>query len=166
MDKIALASVQKAGWQLPDAMPLPGLRSELCAQGVKAGTALQVEGAADLLLQARADKADAVCAALWPRKSGWMKFTSAGVAEPGLEYVYAAKDWPAWQRALRRDATAQYAARALPVTVGVGAGAGTGANSGSAGEPASRPLPVVPFAVLFALCMLGLWWREQRQPAA
>jgi hypothetical protein len=97
-----------------------------------------------------------------------MKFTSAGGAEPGLQYVYAAKDWPAWQRALRRDATAQYAARALPVGVGAGAGAGAGAgeNSGSAGEPASRPLPVAPFAVLFALCMLGLWWREQRQPAA
>ncbi|NGZ83037.1 hypothetical protein GW587_02025 [Duganella sp. SAP-35] len=162
MDQIALASVQKAGWQLPDAMPLPGLRSELCAQGAKAGTTLQVEGAAELRLQSRADKADAICTALWPQKSGWMKFTSAGVAEPGLEYVYAAQDWPAWQRALRRDATAQYAARALPVSVGVGAGV----NSESASEPASRPLPVAPFAVLFALCMLGLWWREQRQPAA
>ena len=28
------------------------------------------------------------------------------------DYVYAANDWPAWQRALRRDATALYAARA------------------------------------------------------
>jgi len=155
MDKIALASVQKTSWQLPDPMPLPGLRSELCAQGAKPGTALQVEGFADLRLQTRTDKADAVCAALWPQKSGWLKFNNIGVAEPGLEYVYAAKDWPAWQKALRRDATAQYAARALP------AGAGAGAGS----EPASRVVPAAPFAVLFALCMLGLWWREQRQPA-
>jgi hypothetical protein len=37
MDKIALASVQKASWQMPDLMPLPGLRSEVmrarCRQG-------------------------------------------------------------------------------------------------------------------------------------
>jgi len=149
MDKIALASVGKASWQLPDAMPLPGLRSELCAQGVKAGAALQVEGAAELRLQARADKADAVCAALWPQKSGWMKFSSASVTAPGVEYIYAAKDWPAWQRALRRDATAQYAARATKATA-------TGA------EGDSRSVPTWPFALIFAACMLGLWWREQR----
>lgn len=149
MDKIALASVGKASWQLPDAMPLPGLRNELCAQGVKPGTALQVEGAAELRLQARADKADAVCAALWPQKSGWMKFTSAGVPAPGVEYIYATKDWPTWQRALRRDATAQYAARATKSTA-------TGA------EDNSRPIPTWPFALTFAACMLGLWWREQR----
>lgn len=153
MDKIALASVQKAGWHLPDAMPLPGLRSELCAQGVKAGTALQVEGAAELRLQARADKADAVCAALWPKKSGWMKFTGAGVAGPGVEYVYAASDWPAWQRALRRDATTRYAARAAKETA-------DGAGAGKKGS--GKPLPTWPFALIFAGCMLGLWWREQR----
>jgi hypothetical protein len=152
MDKIALASVQKISGQLPDPMPLPGLRSELCAQGAKSGTMLQVDGNADLRLQSRADKADAVCAAIWPQKSGWMKFASAGLPEPGFEYVYAAKDWPAWQKALRRDATAQYAARALPAS--------------ATSEPASRPLPTAPFAMLFTLCMLGLWWREQRQPSA
>jgi hypothetical protein len=150
MDKIALASVGKSSWQLPDAMPLPGLRSELCAQGVKAGTALQVEGAAELRLQTRADKADAVCAALWPQKSGWMKFTSAAVAAPGQEYVYAAKDWPAWQRALRRDATIQYAARATKATA-------TGA------EDNSRPVPTWPYALIFVACMLGLWYRESVQ---
>lgn len=158
MDKIALASVQKTGWQLPDPMPLPGLRSELCAQGVKPGTALKVDGYADVPLRARLDKADALCAAVWPQKAGWMKFASAGVAEPGIEYVYAKSDWPAWQKALRRDATAQYSARAMKAGAGGGA-----ADTGIAAT--NRPLPVVPFAVLFALCMLGLWWREQRQPA-
>lgn len=152
MDKIALASVQKTSWQLPDPMPLPGLRSELCAQGAKPGTMLQVDGNADLRLQSRADKADAVCAALWPQKSGWLKFASAGVAEPGVEYIYAKNDWPTWQKALRREATAQYAARALPVS--------------AASEPTTRPVPTAPFAVLFALCMLGLWWREDSVGAA
>ncbi|GJI92443.1 hypothetical protein [Duganella hordei] len=151
MDSIALASVQKAGWQMTDPMPLPGLRSEVCAQGVKPGTMIGVAGAAELQLQARADKADAVCAAMWPQKAGWLAFKAAGMAEAGAEYVYARGDWPAWQKALRRDATALYAARSP----------GTTTKSGVTGS--SRPLPVAPFGALFALCMLGLWWREQRK---
>ncbi|MYM90662.1 hypothetical protein GTP91_26250 [Rugamonas sp. FT82W] len=151
MDKIALASVQKAAWQTADPMPLPGLRSEICAQGVKPGTALDVAGAAQLRLLPRADKAEAACAALWPQKAGWMMFQAAGVAEPGMEYVYARSDWPAWQRALRRDATALYAARA------------DGATAGASADTPGRPLPAAPFAILFALSVLGLWWREQRR---
>ncbi|MES2350722.1 MAG: hypothetical protein V4641_24375 [Pseudomonadota bacterium] len=151
MDSIALASVQKAGWQMVDPMPLPGLRSEVCAQGVKPGTMVGLVGAAELQLQARADKADAVCAAMWPQKAGWLAFKAAGMAEAGTEYVYARGDWPAWQKALRRDATALYAARSP----------GTATKSGVTGS--SRPLPVAPFGALFALCMLGLWWREQRK---
>ncbi|MFS2136623.1 hypothetical protein [Duganella sp. Dugasp56] len=151
MDSIALASVQKAGWQMVDPMPLPGLRSEVCAQGVKPGTMVGLVGAAELQLQARADKADAVCAALWPQKAGWLAFKAAGMGEAGAEYVYARGDWPAWQKALRRDATALYAARSP----------GTTTKSGVTGS--SRPLPVAPFGALFALCMLGLWWREQRK---
>jgi hypothetical protein len=158
MDRIALASVQKTGWQTPDPMPLPGLRSELCAQGVKPGALLRVDGGdgvAAMPMLPRDDKAEGVCAAVWPQKPGWMTFSGAGVAEPGLAYVYAKSDWPAWQKALRRDATAQYAARALPAE-----------RSPTAGRGADRPLSTMPFAVLFALCMLVLWWREQRQPAA
>jgi hypothetical protein len=151
MDSIALASVQKAGWQMTDPMPLPGLRSEVCAQGVKPGTMIGVAGAAELQLLARADKADAVCAALWPQKAGWLVFKAAGMAEAGAEYVYARGDWPAWQKALRRDATALYAARSQSAAT----------TNGATGN--SRPLPVAPFGVLFALCMLGLWWREQRK---
>jgi hypothetical protein len=151
MDSIALASVQKAGWQMTDPMPLPGLRSEVCAQGVKPGTMIGVAGAAELQLQARADKADAVCAALWPQKAGWLAFKAADMAEAGMEYVYARGDWPARQKALRRDATALYAARSQSTTT----------TDGATGS--SRPLPVAPFGVLFALCMLGLWWREQRK---
>jgi hypothetical protein len=45
------------------------LRSEVCAQGVKAGTALAADGYAPMQLAARADKADGVCAAFWPQKA-------------------------------------------------------------------------------------------------
>lgn len=151
MDSIALGSERKSGWQLNDPMPVPGLRSEVCAQGVKAGAALRTEGEADMVLQARADKAESVCAAFWPRRPGWVRFAAPAIASAGVEYVYAANDWPSWQRALRRDATAQYAARAVP-----------GADNGivAAAGPA---LPVVPFALVFAASLLALWYREQRE---
>jgi hypothetical protein len=151
MDKIALASVQKASWQMPDLMPLPGLRSEACVQGAAKGSLLQVDGGPALTLLARADKAEAHCGAWWPKQAGWTKFSAGGVDAPALTYVYDVKDWPAWQRALRRDATAVYAARA------------TVAAGGPAATAAERPLPTAPFALLFALCMLGLWYRESEQ---
>lgn len=147
MDQIALASEHKTGWRLPDPFPVPGLRSEICAQGVKPGAALQVSGMPDSVLLARADKADAVCAAIWPQRAGWLQFSTTGVAEAGREYIYAAGDWPAWQRALRRDATAQYAARAA---------------AGSAAPAGDRPMPTTPWVLVFAALMLALWWREQR----
>jgi hypothetical protein len=155
MDLIALDGVQKTVWRMTDPMPLPGLRSEVCAQGVKAGTALTAAGYAAMTLQSRADKSGGVCAAFWPQKPGWVKFSVDGMAEQGAEYVYAASDWPTWQKALRRQATAQYAARA------------PAANSLPAStaeqllETPGRPLPAAPFAVLFALAMLTLWRREQ-----
>lgn len=155
MDRIALASVQKTVWQLDDPMPLPGLRSEVCAQGVRAGALLSMEGGVAMPLTARADKADGVCAAFWPEKAGWMKFGVQGVVEPGLTYVYAQGDWPAWQRALRRDATAQYAARAVADTA-----RDTSASNGM--RDASHWQGTRIAAVLFALTMLLLWWREQK----
>jgi hypothetical protein len=60
-------------------------------------------------------------------------------------YVFAPEDWPQWQAAERRDATARYAAR-TPVPA----------------STTQHPLARWPFAVLFALAMLGLWWRERR----
>jgi hypothetical protein len=149
MDKIALSSVQKASWQMPDPMPLPGLRSEVCVQGAAKGSLLEVDGGPALALQPRVDKAEARCGAWWPKQAGWAKFSAGGVEAPALTYVYAMKDWPAWQRALRRDATAVYAARAVISTGSTAA--------------AERRLPTAPFALIFALCMLGLWYRESEQ---
>ena len=86
--------------------------------------------------------------------------------------MYAPGDWPAWQRTLRREATAAYAARAGSTRAATGeandngtsdAANGTNGttNGTTRGAVNDRPLPAMPFAILFALCMLALWWREQ-----
>jgi hypothetical protein len=150
MDRMVLAGVQKTEWRLSDSMPVAGLRSEVCAQGADAGALLRVEGGPELSLQARGDKADGRCAGWWPHRAAWTRFSAAGIPVPGMAYVYAADDWPLWQRSLRREATARYAARAQ--TAGV-----TGT--------AERPLSPTPFALLFALCMLMLWYRDPRSDA-
>ena len=147
MDRMVLAGVRKTGWRLPDPMPVVGLRSEVCAQGADARALVDVDGGPALPLRARSDKADGRCAAWWPRRAGWARFSAAGMATPAMTYVYAAEDWPLWQRSLRREATAQYAARARAASV-----AGT----------KERPLSPTPFALLFAFCMLALWYRDPK----
>ncbi|TFW28071.1 hypothetical protein, partial [Duganella callida] len=165
MDKIALASMQKTVWQMSDPMPLPGLRSEICAQGVKPQTALRADGYAALSLQPRADKADGVCTAFWPQKAGWMRFNAEGMADAGMEYVYAQGDWPGWQKALRRDATELYAARFAPAVTARPAADALTATVPPAEAGERGALPAKPFALLFVLAMLALWWREQRHAA-
>jgi hypothetical protein len=145
LDTTAVGSTQKIGWRQTDLMPVVGLRSEICAQGLAAGSALRIDGQPDSAWQARASKADGVCAAFWPQRAGWQTLRSGDAVH--RVYVYAPADWPAWQKALRHDATLQYAAR-LPQ-----------AASASAGRV---PLAAWPFALVFGLCMLALWWRERR----
>ncbi len=187
LDAIALPSPVKAGWQLDDPMPLVGLRSELCAQGVPAGTAIQLRHTAPAgqggvtampvapRLQIRHDRADALCSAIWPQRAGWLTLSLEGMSGAQPLYVYDRSDWPAWQRALRRDATARYAARALPDSAPPAPATGRAATAGeSAGAtaaawsvaPPTALLPVAPFGILFLSCMLVLWWREQLRPAA
>lgn len=144
LDHAGVASVEKFSWHLDDPMPLPGLRTALCAQGAAVGGEVVSTNAPSMRWQARADQADAACVALWPVRSGWLTHTSQG--QDISTYVYARADWPSWQRALRRDATARYAAR----------------TPASAPDLPPRPVPAWPFGLLFMLCMLGLWWREQR----
>jgi hypothetical protein len=83
--------------------------------------------------------------AVWPRAPGWLIVQTGGVQHQ--VYVHDAKDWILWQRAQRHDATARYLAR-------------TPDNS-RASAPAAATV-FTPFAVLFALAMLLLWWRERR----
>lgn len=129
LDAAGVSRPEPVSWIDPEEMPLAGQRLEVCAQGVSGGA-----------WQRRPDKADASCKALWPEKAGWLTVDAQHAV-----YVYEKNDWPMWQMAQRRDATARYAAR-TPAPQAAG----------------STPLPAWPFALLFTMAMLALWWRERR----
>jgi hypothetical protein len=114
----------------------------VCARGVSGKVTLPAL-AQTLDWQRRPEQVDAACVAVWPATGGWLHLETR--AADGQVYVYAPGDWLLWQRSERRAATARYAAR-TPSAVAAG----------------TRPLPVWPFGVAFALAMLGLWWRERR----
>ena len=143
LDRAGVRRTEELAWLEPEELALPGQRLEVCAQGVK-GTVTFPQLKQTLEWQRRPDKADASCVAVWPAQSGWLKIESQGTA-PAQLYVYSEQDWPLWQKAQRRDATARYAAR-TPVAV----------------KRSTTPLPAWPFALLFAAAMLLLWWRERR----
>lgn len=141
LDQAGVRRDDTVAWEEPREMAFPGQRMEVCAQGVRGDAVFPTLGQ-KASWQRRPDKADAACVALWPRQAGWLKMEGTG----GERYVFAPHDWPQWQAAQRRDATARYIARTPAV-----------AANGSA------PLPDWPFALLFSLAMLALWWRERRQ---
>lgn len=134
LDQAGVTRTGELLWIEPEEMPLVGQRLELCALGTPGEAPAAEQGSA---WQRRPDQADAWCAALWPRKAGWL--------ENGATYVFAREDWPLWQKAQRRDASARYAAR-TPAPAAAGASA----------------LPAWPFALLLAAALLCLWWRERR----
>ena len=151
LDLATRGTAQQAGWVMPDSMPdpmpVPGLRTEVCAHGVRPGAAVQVDGLAPLAWLARPDHSGAACVAFWPRQAGWLGVRSGTTAT--YAYVYSSGDWPAWQKALRQDATARYVARALPA-------------DRRESEALRRSVPTWPFALVFTAALLGLWWRERR----
>ncbi|XLZ68270.1 hypothetical protein ABT364_17155 [Massilia sp. SR12] len=184
IDLAAVGSEQKMRWLDAEPMPLAGLRSEVCAQGVATGSAVTA-GQQDLRWQARGERADAACVAFWPAKAGWVPLASGG--ERSDMYVFGAQDWPAWQAALRHDATARYAALALQPVARAGAdqaamavGQASGTDAQSTGAGGRRPgasgfagalgiagalggaLPRWLLGLAFAASMLALWWRERR----
>ena len=65
--------------------------------------------------------------------------------QAGALYVHAKDDWPLWQKAQRRAATARYAARTPTLP-----------------KAGTVRMPAWPFGALFAAAMLALWWRERR----
>lgn len=143
LDRAGVVRTQDVAWLAPDDLPLPHERLELCAQGVK-GEAVFAQLGQTLAWQRRPERADAACVAVWPRQSGWLHVHTGGADH--AVYVYAAQDWTQWQRAQRRDATARYLARAPAARA----------------DATRTPLPAWPFALVFALAMLALWWRERR----
>ena len=141
LDRVGIDVSREVEWLEPEELPLPGQRMELCARGVKGEVAFP-----DLkLVRSWSPRLDAACVAVWPERSGWLRVEDARAGTHAV-YVYAPGDWPQWQAAQRRDATARYAAR-------------TPANA-MAG--AARAFPAWPFALAFTLAMLLLWWRERR----
>jgi hypothetical protein len=145
LDTLAVQRIEDVHWLDPQEMPLPNQRMEICAQGVTGKVRFPDLGRT-LAWQRRSDRVDASCVAVWPRQAGWLRMETQDAKQvAGQVYVYAAGDWPLWQAAERRDATARYAAR-TPVAAAQNQGA----------------LPGWPFAVVFALAMLCLWWRERR----
>ena len=145
LDTLGVERLEEVTWLDPVEMPLPGQRLEVCALGVR-GNVTFPDLAQTLAWQRRPDRVDASCVAVWPTQPGWLRMQTQG-AKPvvGQVYVHAPGDWPLWQAAERREATSRYAAR-TPAPV----------------APSERMLPSWPFAVLFALAMLALWWRERR----
>ena len=143
LDNAGVRRTEEVSWLALEELPLPGQRVEVCALGVK-GKVTFPQLKQTLEWQRRPDKADAACVAIWPAQPGWLVMQSEGAA-PAQMYVHDAKDWPLWQAAQRRDATAQYAAR-TPAKV----------------TPSPKMLPEWPFALLFGAAMLLLWWRERR----
>jgi hypothetical protein len=149
LDRLRVQRKQDLAWLEPDEMPLPRQRLALCARGdtTARGAALVLPALGQRLAwQERAEGVDAACVAVWPEKSGWLRMHTEGKDPAGHDvYVHDDKDWPLWQRAQRRAATREYAAR-LP----------------AAAPKGTRRLPVWPFGLLFAAAMLALWWRERR----
>jgi len=145
LDTLAVQRIEEINWLDPQEMPLPNGRLEICAQGVT-GKVHFPDLDQTLAWQRRSDRVDASCVAVWPRQAGWLRMETQGTKPLASQvYVYASGDWPLWQAAERRDATARYAARTP--------------------APAAQTqgvLPGSPFGVVFALSMLCLWWRERR----
>lgn len=145
LDQAGVRRLEDVAWLDPEEMPVAGQRLEVCAHGVR-GDAVFPDLGQTLDWQRRPDKADASCVAVWPKNAGWLKVEAQG-SKPlsHAVYVFAKDDWPLWQKAQRREATARYAAR-----------------TPAPRAPGSNPLPAWPFALAFATAMLGLWWRERR----
>ena len=141
LDRVGIDVSKEVEWLEPEELPLPGQRMELCARGVQGEVAFPELK----LVRTWSPRVDAACVAVWPEKPGWLRVEDAKAGAHAV-YVYAPGDWPQWQAAQRRDATARYAAR-TPV---------------KALEGAAQVFPAWPFALVFILAMLLLWWRERR----
>lgn len=144
LDQAGLRQQREAQWVFPDAMPLAGERTMVCLRGAAGELAAEVPGdRARLQLQRRADRADDACAAIWPRTAGWMAIApTEGKLAAARMYVFGKDAWPQWQQAIKREASM--------------------APSTAQAFLAPASVPAWPFALLFGIGALALWWRERR----
>ncbi|MEW7850444.1 hypothetical protein AB2N08_17255 [Massilia aurea] len=144
LDRVGVEQAQQTEWLAPGEMPLTGQRLEVCARGVD-GQVTFPDLKQSLGWQRRGDRTDTSCVAFWPRQSGWLQMQDQKAGANAI-YVYAANDWPQWQSAQSRDATAHYMAR----------------SQIKAEDGPTRPIPSWPFALAFTALLMTLWWRERR----
>jgi len=144
LDRVGVEQTQQTEWLVPGEPPLAGQRLEVCARGVS-GQVTFPDLKQSLGWQRRVDRTDTSCVAFWPGKSGWLQMQDQKAGANAI-YVYAAADWPQWQAAQLRDATAHYMAR----------------SQTKAEDRPTRPIPSWPFAFAFTALMMLLWWRERR----
>ena len=141
-DLAQINTVEPLIWSTQEAMPLVGERSVICVQGLSENEITLEQKS--LVVHRRADQVDAKCAAIWPREAGWRSFKATNGAY--FIFAYAKTDWLLWQKALKREATQDYAKR-LPM-------------------PdifrSNKPLAPWTLALLFALSMLLIWWQDRR----
>jgi hypothetical protein len=142
LDQAQIKTVDAMAWTDQQAMPLIGERTAFCVQGLNEN---EIEIPHQRIpLMHRPDQVDAKCAAIWPQQEGWQTIKSANSSH--AMFVYAKTDWPLWQRAQKRQATLDYASR-LP---------------SQASSTSKKALAPWPFALLFALSMLLIWWQDRR----
>ncbi len=153
-DILDLAQVEKnIEWRVQpeQAMPQLGQRVRVCSQGFVPQNLVLLPQNSHHHLQAAADKADALCTAFIPDKAGWQEWQTQSdnkATASGAFYVYQNQDWPSWQKAQRRDATATFIAS-------------TALQDKS--KPASQQITEKwPWVLGLMALMLMLWWREQR----
>jgi hypothetical protein len=143
LDRVGVEQRQRTEWLAPDEMPLAGQRLEVCVRGVSGQVTFpdlkQSSG-----WQRRVYRTDASCVAYWPQKLGWLQMQDQKAGAHAI-YVYAASDWPQWQAAQSRDATAHYAAR----------------SQIQGEDPPKTPMPSWPPALAFTTLIMLVWWRER-----
>ncbi len=142
LDQAQIKTVEALVWTNQEAMPLAGERTVICVQGLSENELAILQQR--IPLSRRPDQVDAKCAAIWPQKEAWQTLKTSNSSH--AIFVYAKTDWPLWQRTQKHLATLDYANR-LP------------SQSGSTSKKVLAPWP---FALLFAVSMLLIWWQDRR----
>ena len=144
LDLARINTLDTLVWLNQEAMPVAGERTAFCVQGLSENELQISPGRQGAPVNRRSDQVDAKCAATWSQTEGWQTLKASNGSH--AIFVFAKTDWPLWQRALKRQATHDYASRVPEPTINL----------------PIKSLARWPFALLFALSMLLIWWQERR----